>query len=392
MTTLAVLLILLPVGLAGYAYVGYPAVLWLVARFRPVVKPTDPAEWPFISVTVPVYNAAATLAATLDALVAADYPAERRQIVVASDASTDDTDTIAASYSNRGVELLRIPVRRGKTAVENAVNGVVRGDIVINVDAAIGVPAQSLKALVRAFTDPTVGVASGRDRSVGDATTAESARGEGGYVGYEMWVRSLETRVGSIVGASGCFYAYRRVIHRKTLPEGLSWDFASALFAAEHGLRAVSVQDAVCVVPRSGSLEAEFRRKVRTMTRGINTLLYKRALMNPVRYGRFALMLISHKLCRWLVSLTLPAAVVGLVVLSAGSTIAAALLAAALATVSAAIITIRWQGGAKLSPLVALPGFLCASMIAGVIAWQEVFRSERVPIWEPTQRPGAGTT
>ncbi len=87
------------------------------------------------------------------------------------------------------------PYAAGKTAAENAAAPLVRGDIVVNTDATIRIEPGSLKALVRAFQDPTVGVASGRDISVGGVQDAAN-QGESGYVGYEMWVRRLETRVG----------------------------------------------------------------------------------------------------------------------------------------------------------------------------------------------------
>src|SRR5437868_1711472 len=166
-------------------------------------------------------------------------------------------------------------------------------------------PPNALKALVRPFADPTIGVASGRDVSIGTAAR-ESSRGESQYVGYEMWLRALETRLGSIVGASGCFYGIRARIYESSFPEELSRDFASALMARAHGLRAVSVDEAICYVPRASALRSEFRRKVRTMARGLETLWRWRRMLNPVRYGSFAIMLLSHKLCRWLVYFFIP--------------------------------------------------------------------------------------
>ena len=77
---------------------------------------------------------------------------------------------------------------------------------------------------------------------------------ESGYVGYEMWVRRLETRVEGIIGASGCFYAIRRELHSVLVPEALSRDFAAPLTAKKHGLRAVSVDGAVCYIPRTSGL------------------------------------------------------------------------------------------------------------------------------------------
>ncbi len=386
MIPIALTLIGLPVAFFGYAYVGYPLAMRLLAPGSRAGTRSDPDEWPTISITVPAYNEEGSIRATLERLLALDYPADRRQILVISDASTDRTDEIVREFAPRGVELLRLPTRRGKTAAENAAGAAVTGEIVVNTDATITIPRDALKALIRAFQDPTVGVASGRDVSVGD-TTREATGGESGYVGYEMWVRSLETRLGSIVGASGCFYGIRRRIYDSRFPEALSRDFASALMARENGLRAVSVEDAVCLVPRTASLQAEFRRKIRTMARGLQTLWFKRHLMNPLREGRFAIMLISHKLVRWLVYLAAPGALVGLAMLATVSRIGLVLLALALLGAALGAVALRWPAEQKLPRLLALPGFAMAAVLAGVLAWAKVLRREQSPVWEPTRRP-----
>src|SRR5207247_7761458 len=117
-----------------------------------------------------------------------------------------------------------------------------------------------------------------------------------------MWVRDRESRVSGIVGAAGCLYAVRASIHRHVLPGSMSRDFAAGLVARERGFRALSVPDAVCFVPRVPSLRREYRPNVRTIARGIETLVFKRHLLNPVRFGLFARILASRKVCRWLVS------------------------------------------------------------------------------------------
>jgi cellulose synthase/poly-beta-1,6-N-acetylglucosamine synthase-like glycosyltransferase len=389
MTPLALALTLIPIMLFAYAYVGYPFILALAARLKRRPEPFgDPAEWPSVSIAIPAYNEAASIGATLESLLAVDYPADRRQILVMSDCSRDGTDDIVRRYAARGVELLALPVRGGKTAAENAAFGHLRGEIIVNTDATIRILPQSLKPLIRVFQDPTVGAASGRDLSVGDVR-AEVNRGESGYVGYEMWVRSLETRVGSIVGASGCFYAIRRSIVNPAFPEALSRDFASALRARLLGYRTVSVDEALCLVPRTTSLRSEYRRKIRTMARGLETLWYERALLNPFRYGSFALMLFSHKLCRWLVHLTLPGLLLGLALLSPQS-LAAALLVLSIALVMGlGVIGMRWPEGRKAPGPIAVSGFILAANAAALRAWAKALRGERNPIWEPTRRPGA---
>jgi glycosyltransferase involved in cell wall biosynthesis len=387
LTGVEIFLVILPGLLFGYAYLGYPVLLKLIGLTRPASPAVgDPAEWPSVTVVVPAYNEEQAIRRTIESLLAIDYPAERRQILVLSDASTDGTDEAVQSYAGRGVELFRLPTRSGKTAAENMALPRIRGDIVVNTDATIRILPASLKPLIRAFEDPSVGVASGRDVSVGDITV-EATGGESGYVGYEMWVRALETRVGSIVGSSGCFYAIRRHLHVLEVPPALSRDFASALTAREHGLRAVSVDAASCLVPRTASLMREFRRKIRTMARGLATLWYKRHLLDPFRYGLFAWMLWSHKLIRWLVFLVAPLALAALAPLSLKFVAARVLLLLALMGIGIGSVAMRAPEGKKLPRLVALCGFVLASHVAGAIAWKRLFRRELDAVWEPTRRP-----
>ena len=391
LTTVALAFIGAPSALLGYAYVGYPLTLSAFTRGRGKSDDVDANDWPIVTITVPVYNEERNLAAVLDALLAQDYPADRRHILVISDASTDRTDEIALQYVSRGVELLRLPTRRGKTAAENAADVAARGEIIVNTDATVRLRPTSLRTLVRSFVDPSVGVASGRDVSIGDAAT-DANRGERGYVGYEMWVRRLETRFGSIVGASGCFYATRRHLYDGAFPEGLSRDFASALIARRRGYRSVSVEDAVCLVPRTTSLRSEFRRKVRTMARGLQTLWYMRSLMNPARYGRFAFCLISHKLCRWLVPLLLPLAIVGVGLLGVSQPLARAALFALAAGGVVAWLAVRWPERFRLPTLLAIPAFGIASFAAGFVAWIRALSGQVSAVWEPTRRSATAPT
>jgi cellulose synthase/poly-beta-1,6-N-acetylglucosamine synthase-like glycosyltransferase len=405
MMTLSVILIALPFVMFVYAYFGYPFMLWFATRMAGVAPAKanragggdsapglaggagdDEAEWPHITIAVPAYNEERRIRSTIESLLAIDYPPDRRQILIASDASSDSTDAIVREFESRGVELLRVESRGGKTNAENRAASVIRGEIVVNTDASIRILPHSVKSLVRAFRDPSVGVASGRDISVGDEQR-EGNRGESGYVGYEMWVRSLETSLGSIVGASGCCYAARAEIQRVTLPGDLARDFASALIAREMKLRAVSVSEATCTVPRTTSLKAEMRRKVRTMAQGLETLWHFRSLMNPFREGAFALMLISHKLSRWLVYLTIPLALAGLVLLGVQWPRAFVLLALVIVGWLIGAAALRWPEARRIPLPLALAGFAVASNTAGMLAWLKVLRRQRMPTWEPTRRP-----
>ena len=395
--SLSLVVLAMAVGLFLYTYLGYPAVLKLLSLVRSRRSSSRqsaggaPGALPRISIVLPVYNEAAVIAATLERILAIDYPVDRRQILVISDASNDETDDIVTRYASRGVELLRVPRRSGKTAAENAARPLLTGAIVVNTDASVRIDSAAIQHLVAAFDDASVGVASARDVSVARLAD-EVNRGEGTYVGYEMWIRDLETAIDGIVGASGCLYAIRADLHMLPVPEDLSRDFAAALTAREQGFRAVSVPQALCYVPRGKSLHQEYRRKVRTITRGLATLTHKRKLLNPLRYGGFAWMLFSHKVCRWLVPWALVAALVALGALAVVTPWARPLLA--IAGILSTLAAIGWllPERSRLPRVLALPAYVVAGNVAVLNAWLRLFAGRRAPVWEPTRRDAIPTS
>lgn len=377
-------LVSVPVFVAFYAYFGYPALLWLLARKSPAVA-LQPGSPPFVTVVIPAYNEEAQIRGAIEALIAQDYAADRRQILILSDGSTDDTDAIVAGYEARGVELLRMPVRSGKTAAENAACARIRGEIVINSDASIRLHPSAVRLLVAHMADPGVGVASTRDVSVALDRMGANAT-EAGYVGYEMRIRELETRTGGIVGASGSGYAIRAELHRHPVRADLSRDFSAALTARTHGYRAVSVDGAICYVPRTGSLRAEYRRKVRTIRRGMQTLVFQRHLLNPFRYGLFSWKLFSHKICRWLLPVLLIPGAVGLAILAAEHAWARASLGLGALGVLAATLGSLWPERRPLPRVLSVFAFGAAANVAVIHALWRVVAGNADAVWEPTRR------
>ena len=211
-------------------------------------------------------------------------------------------------------------------------------------------------------------------------------KGESKYVGYEMAIRDLETRVGSIVGASGCFYAIRHHLHRIPLPTSLSRDFAAALHCRERGYRAVSVPEAICFVPRATSLRREYRRKVRTISRGLRTLLHKRNLMNPFRYGLFAWMLFSHKVCRWLIPWAGVTALVGLALMT--PSIPWARVGFLVAVAGVLLGSVGWLASDRrdLPWILELPAFGLIGNVAAMHAALRVMGGGGDALWDPTRR------
>lgn len=378
MRTLPVVLIWIAAVLGGYAYLGYPLALLLRRRFarRQPGAPQAVERWPKISVVIAVHNRAAVIREALEAVLASDYPRAQRQVLVVSDASTDGTEDVVRRFADHGVELLRLPQRRGKTGAENAARARLRGEIIVHADAAVTVDSRALRLLVAALEDPAVGVASAREVSLG-----------GGHARYETWVRDLETGVSGIVSASGYLYAIRAELYNRDVPDELSRDLAAVLEARRRGYRAVSVPQAGCSAP-TATLREEYRRRVRTIARGIATLARERWALDPRRAGVFAWLTFSHLVCRWLLPPAALAALASLVPLRGSEPWARYTLFVAAGLAALAALGRIWPRRWRVPRLVAWPASVVWGAIAVLHAMWRVLRGRATALWEPARRGG----
>jgi len=364
--------------LVVYSYLGYPLTLAALAALRGLPpRPADAAELPGISIVVPVHNERGVLPAKLANLTGLDYPADRLQIIFVSDGSTDGTSEWLRS-TGAAIEVVDLPVRSGKAAGLNAGVAAARHEVVVFTDASIMLQQHALQAIVAPLADPGIGCVSGEDH-VGEG-------GEGLYGRYELMIRGLESRVHSVVGASGSFYAQRRALC-PTFPAGLAPDFFSVLRTVRAGSRAVTEPRAAGQMT-AVSVRDEFGRKIRTVLRGITTLGEERALLNPARYGVFAFELWAHKVLRWLVPVFLVALLVSSVALAALAARSPFFLVCAVAQ---GLFYLAAMAGALVpalnaSRVVRIAFFFTIANVAILVAWQRYVAGVRQELWAPSRR------
>jgi len=195
----------------------------------------------------------------LENLIALDYPPDRVEIVVASDASTDGTDEIVERFASREprVRLLRAP-RGGKVAAQNLAVRETSGDILAFSDANAVWAAPALRKLVRNFADPDVAYVCGQLR----LERADGTNREGAYWRYELLVRDAESRLGSVTGGNGSIYAVRRSDYVDVDPR-FGHDLSLPYLMVQRGRRAVYEPEAIAFEKPTPTIESEFRRKVR---------------------------------------------------------------------------------------------------------------------------------
>jgi len=369
-------------ALLVYTYAGYPLLLALLAALAKKTVRRE-AIFPSVTVVVPVHNEEKLMGAKIDNCLAFDYPQEKLKIVVASDRSTDRTEEIVESRDSRRVRLVRLPRREGKVAAQNRAVEAVDTDIVIFTDVAIRTDRDCVRLIVENFGDEKIGAVSCRDQIVQGDT---GIQGESRYIGYDMMVRKFSSQMGSIAGVTGGFYAVRREIAEGGWDPAFPPDFYVALKCFRKGYRVVEDRRVLAYYKTAARDGDEFRRKVRTINRGMHALFAHKDLMNPFRYGLTAVQLISHKLLRWMTPLFLAALLLSSLLAWRGSL--PILLALVGQCTVYALGLAGWLGGERLKAWSALklPFFFCMANLALLKAWWEFFRGKKYLVWEPTKR------
>jgi cellulose synthase/poly-beta-1,6-N-acetylglucosamine synthase-like glycosyltransferase len=287
-----------------YTYAGYPVLAALVARLKPrPVKRTEDGAWePTVTMIIAAYNEERDLPAKLENTLSLDYPADKLDIIVASDCSTDDTDEIVRAFAAREdnpyrVRLHRQPENWGKTAAQNAGVALAEGEILLFSDATTLYRPDVVRKMVRNFADPEVGCVAGRLEYV-DPSQSSVGNGAQSYWAYETFLKTCESKIGSLIGVSGCLYAVRRSAYRM-LPNEACSDFVIATIMVEQGLRTIFEPEAVCTEETNQRSDRELKMRVRIVTQTFTDLWRHRAMFNPLRSGFYAVQLASHKVLRY---------------------------------------------------------------------------------------------
>jgi len=252
------------VMLALYAYFGYPVSLMVIKLIKPRVV-VNHLIFLNVTIIITVHNEENRIGDKLINSLSIEYPKDKLQILVASDGSTDETNNIVVNYKPYGVELLAIPDRRGKEYAQKEAVKVANGEILVFSDVATKLSSESLVQIVSNFADNNVGAVSGEDRLIGKEN---GPSGESLYVRYEMWLRRLQSSVNSLVGMSGSFFAFRKEVC-EDFSDDMQSDFRTVLNCIKMKLRAVSDSKSIGYYEDVSGNTHEFRRKVRTVLRGL---------------------------------------------------------------------------------------------------------------------------
>lgn len=297
-----------------YVYFGYPALLWLFTRGKPSITHLRNDSFPSVALIISCYNEADVIREKLRNALELDYPKDRLRIIVVSDGSDDGTDDLVREFSDDGVLLIRQEGRLGKTMGINLAMEQVSEAVTVFSDANAMYASDAISKLVRNLADPKVGYVVGAALYT-DGDQGASAQNENLYWRYELAIKSMESRLHSVVGGDGAIYAIRTELWEPLQQQDIN-DFVNPLQIVAKGYRGVFDAEAKCFEETAGDFDREVARKERIVNRSIRGLMRVKATMNPLRSGVFSWQVISHKFLRWLIPLFLAIGAIGSAILA----------------------------------------------------------------------------
>lgn len=281
-----------------YHYCGYPLTLLCLSRIKRHAPLRCSDITPTVSLIISAYNEEQVIRRKIENALALDYPPDKLEILVASDGSTDGTCAIAREYADRGVLLYHHPERRGKNGALNAVASLVRGEILVFTDANGMFQPNAVRELVRPFADSRVGCVCG-ELIYQNPNQNLVAEGYNHYWRYDQWLKRLETRLHSLLGANGSIFAVRRELNDWLDPR-ISNDMVLPIKIAARGYAVLYVPEAVSIESGSAGEQEELRRRSRIVARGLMGTIF--LVPELIRKRRLLLLvqLFSRKLLRYL--------------------------------------------------------------------------------------------
>jgi len=292
---LLIFIYVLSLGLAIFAFLGFPILMGFVAKYSKPKKYAD-EYFPEITIVVAAHNEEKNLSATIESLLAQDYPTEKLEIVVFSDGSTDQTEQRVRAYAEQGVRLVSFEKNLGKTECQNRVVKTITTECVAFADGNVRWEAQALRRLIAPMKDPRISGTTGR--LVLQNNEQEEQTNEGLFRKLDHQIKKGESVLFATIGVTGPIYAVRTKEFILLQPDLVS-DLVLPVLLAAQGKRVVYVENAIANEPSSKDVWIEFKRKRRMITQGIVAIPTLLSSLSPSRQPLLFALLFSHKLLRW---------------------------------------------------------------------------------------------
>jgi cellulose synthase/poly-beta-1,6-N-acetylglucosamine synthase-like glycosyltransferase len=362
-----------------YIYFGYPALLLVLSKLRP--RPVAAAEvYPRMTFIVAAYNEQNVIAKKIENTLSLDYPADKLELLVVSNGSTDSTNDIVRSYNDPRVRLIALE-QPGKMGAVNEGARQATGDVLVMTDADFFLESHTLKLMASKFADPEVGGVCGARTSGmkrgGDAT----GEGEGMYARWDKAQKALESKIGSVFAADGLLYALRKELFVPIVNPSQCDDITVSTQVPLRGYRLLYEPEATAWEDGTVEAKSEFRRKVRITNRSVRALLSLGSRL--FTSGFYSVELLSHKLIRHLIPLFLIPMFIASIPLAFTSPLYAVLFAGQLLVYALGFIGLLLRDSSLgRARIFAVPYYFCFVNAAALFGVLRMFRGAETKAWQ----------
>ncbi len=288
-----------------YSYIGYGILLYLLVSIKRLVTKNSKSSYdtqyePEVTLLVTAYNEKDFVEAKVKNSFELDYPKDKIKYLWVTDGSDDGTPEILKQYKN--IKVYHQNERCGKIAAMNRGIKFVDTPIVIFSDANTNLGKNSVKEIVKMFSNPKVGCVSGEKRIYSNNADTASGAGESLYWKYESTLKKWDAELYSAVGAAGELFAIRTALYQELENDTLLDDFIISLRIAMQGYTIQYNPKAYAIETASANVKEELKRKIRISAGGLQSVLRLTPLLNPFKYGVLTFQYISHRVLRWTLS------------------------------------------------------------------------------------------
>ena len=295
MTHIWAILFWASVSWLAYVYFGYPLVLWL-AGFRSEFQPEIRDDYfPKVSVLISARNEEKDIGWKVSETLSWNYPSDRLELIIASDASEDRTDEILESFKDSRLKYVRMESRVGKNEALNRLAQLATGDLLLFTDANTHIGKDCLRGMVRYFADSRVGCVTGTEHTHSNDQEQAVSSGTRAYLDYELMISRLESRLGSVIVCDGSLFAVRRSLFQQLQPD-LANDLELPLRIGEADYKLLCDPCAIAIEKAMRSSREEYNRKRRICGQGFLGFWRLRRCLRGFRAWQF----FSRKVLRWL--------------------------------------------------------------------------------------------
>lgn len=284
-----------------YAYLGYTLILLALVFFKKLLAkekvPESDSYEPEVTLLVAAYNERECIENKIRNSMDLDYPRDKLKLVWVTDGSDDGSPQKLRQYKN--VTVLHEEVRKGKINAMNRAVKHIKTPIIIFSDANTNLNRNSIREITNIFRDMSVGCVAGEKRIITLKKEKAVGAGEGIYWRYESVIKSLESKLDSVMGAAGELFAIRTELYDEVEEDTILDDFTISLEIAKKGYKIKYAPDAFASETGSLSIREELKRKFRIASGGLQTLFRMTEILNVFKYGMLSFQYFSHKVLRW---------------------------------------------------------------------------------------------